>query len=236
MLKGGSFIAIIPARRGSKRLPGKNTMNFGGKPLIAWTIQAAIESKYIDRVVVSTDSNQIANLSKKYGADVPYLRPEILACDESSTIDVVLHMLNYLEKIGEFYDYVVLLQPTSPLRNARDINESIDLLFDRESDAVVSVCKAEHSPLWCGKLLSDMEMSTFLDSSVLNKRSQDLDQYYRLNGAIYLCRVNRLKKEKNFVLKSRCIAYEMDQDRSIDIDSHLDFDFAYFCLKKQQNS
>jgi len=234
MLKGKSFIAIIPARSGSKRLPGKNTMKLAGKPLIAWTIQAAIESKYIDRVVVSTDSDQIANLSKKHGADVPYLRPEILARDESPTIDAVLHMLNYLEKRGEFYDYVVLLQPTSPLRNARDINESIDLLFDRESDAVVSVCKAEHSPLWCGKLPLDMDMSNFLDIAVINKRSQDLDQYHRLNGAIYLCSVNRLKKEKVFILKSRCIAYEMDQDKSIDIDSHLDFDFAYFCMKKHK--
>ena len=235
MRKSKSFLAIIPARGGSKRLPGKNIRNLAGRPLIGWTIEAALGSEYIDRVVVSTDSDEIASVSMKYGADVPCIRPDDLASDKSESIDAVLHMVEYLEEKGEFYDYVVLLQPTSPLRNAKNINESIELLQKRACDAVISVCKAEHSPLWCGTIPLDGDMSNFLDSSVLNKRSQDLEQYYRLNGAIFLCNVDRLKRERVFLLESSCIAYKMDQNKSIDIDNQIDFDLAYFWMNRQQD-
>ena len=223
MIGNKRLLAIIPARGGSKRLPRKNILNLSGKPLIAWTIEAALGSKYVDHVVVSTEDNQIAAVSKKYGADVPYMRPDNLATDESASIDAVLHTIEYLEEIGEFYNYIILLQPTSPLRTTQNINESIELLQDRKCDAVISVCEAEHSPLWCNTIPLDDDLSNFLDSSVLNKRSQDLKQYYRLNGAIYLCNTNRLKVEKTFFLKSNCIAYNMKQEKSVDIDSKSDF-------------
>jgi CMP-N-acetylneuraminic acid synthetase len=226
MIGNKRLLAIIPARGGSKRLPRKNILNLSGKPLIAWTIEAALGSKYVDHVVVSTEDNQIAAVSKKYGADVPYMRPDNLATDESASIDAVLHTIEYLEEIGEFYNYIILLQPTSPLRTTQNINESIELLQDRKCDAVISVCEAEHSPLWCNTIPSDDDLSNFLDSSVLNKRSQDLKQYYRLNGAIYLCNTNRLKDEKTFFLKSNCIAYNMKQEKSVDIDSKSDFIYA----------
>ena len=233
MINNKKILAIIPARGGSKRLKRKNTLDLSGRPLIAWTIEAALKSKYIDRVVVSTDDSQIANVSKKYGADVPCMRPDNLATDKSASIDTVLHMIEYLEKNGEFYSFIVLLKPTSPLRTTKNINESIELLQDRKCDAVISVCKAEHSPLWCNIIPLDSDLSNFLDSSVLNKRSQDLAQYYRLNGAIFLCNIDRLKRENTFFLKSDSVAYKMDQSRSVDIDNQVDLDLAHFWMGKK---
>ena len=223
MISGKRLLAIIPARGGSKRLPRKNILDLAGKPLIAWTIEAALESKYIDRIVVSTDSKEISSISRKYGADVPFMRPDELATDETTSIDVVLHQLDQLEECNDSYSYVILLQPTSPLRTAENIDESVELLKSRNSDAVISVCKVEHSPLWCNTIPADGSLLNFLDDSILNKRSQDLNQYYRLNGAIYLCNIKLLKKEKNFFLKSNSIAYKMNEEQSIDIDSKNDF-------------
>jgi CMP-N,N'-diacetyllegionaminic acid synthase len=232
--KNKTFLAIIPARSGSKRLPGKNTLDLNGKPLIVWTIEAALKSKYIDKVFVSTDDQGIADISEKYGANVPFLRPDILATDESNTISTVLYLLNELDECNEKYSHIILLQPTSPLRTTKDIDNSIELLQDSDSDAVVSVCEAEHSPLWCNKIPKDGDLSNFLDESVLNKRSQDLDTYYRLNGSIYLCNIKRLLKEKTFLLKSDCIAYKMKQERSIDIDNKLDLLQAEAQMKYSQ--
>mgnify|MGYP003972197867 CR=1 FL=1 len=223
MISGKRLLAIIPARSGSKRLPRKNILDLAGKPLIAWTIEAALESKYIDRIVVSTDSKEISSISRKYGADVPFMRPDELATDETTSIDVVLHQLDQLEECNDSYSYVILLQPTSPLRTAENIDESVEWLKSRNSDAVISVCKVEHSPLWCNTIPADGSLLNFLDDSILNKRSQDLNQYYRLNGAIYLCNIKLLKKEKNFFLKSNSIAYKMNEEQSIDIDSKNDF-------------
>ena len=223
MISGKRLLAIIPARSGSKRLPRKNILDLAGKPLIAWTIEAALESKYIDRIVVSTDSKEISSISRKYGADVPFMRPDELATDETTSIDVVLHQLDQLEECNDSYSYVILVQPSSPLRTAENIDESVELLKSRNSDAVISVCKVEHSPLWCNTIPADGSLLNFLDDSILNKRSQDLNQYYRLNGAIYLCNIKLLKKEKNFFLKSNSIAYKMNEEQSIDIDSKNDF-------------
>jgi len=229
MIGGKKLLAVIPARGGSKRLPRKNILDLAGKPLIAWTIEAALGSKYIDRVIVSTDDKEIATISKKYGADVPFMRPSELATDEAKSVDVVLHLLEKLKKIREKYDYIILLQPTSPLRTTQNIDDSVELLQARKSDAVISVCKVEHSPLWCNLIPGD-DLSNFLDHSILNKRSQDLEQYYRLNGAIYLCNAEKLKEEKAFFLKNRCSAYKMNRESSVDIDSRMDFLYASVCI------
>ncbi len=230
MINGKRILAIIPARGGSKRLPQKNILELSGKPLIAWTIEAALASKYIDRVVVSTDSDKIAHISKIYGADVPFLRPNSLATDKSASIDVVLQLLDKLELIDDYYDYIILLQPTSPLRTTMNIDESIMMLMDRKCDAIISVCEAEHSPLWSNIIPENGNLSNFLDESILNKRSQDLDKYHRLNGAIYFCDSIRIKKEKTFFFNSNCIAYRMTQEQSIDIDTQLDFLKAEFFM------
>ena len=235
MVGSKRLLAVIPARGGSKRLPRKNVLDLAGKPLIAWTIQEALNCKYIDQVIVSTDDKEISDISKEYGADVPFFRPSELATDEAKTVDVVLHLLDELEKVGERYDYIILLQPTSPLRTAQNIDESVELLQMKISDAVISVCESEHPPLWCNVLPDDMSMDNFLDESVKNKRSQDLSKQYRINGAIYISSVKKLKKENSFFLSNNCIAYIMKQNVSIDIDTIDDFDFALLRISNSTN-
>ena len=235
MVGSKRLLAVIPARGGSKRLPRKNVLDLAGKPLIAWTIQEALNCKYIDQVIVSTDDKEISDISKEYGADVPFFRPSELATDEAKTVDVVLHLLDELEKVGERYDYIILLQPTSPLRTAQNIDESVELLQMKNSDAVISVCESEHPPLWCNVLPDDMSMDNFLDESVKNKRSQDLSKQYRINGAIYISSVEKLKKENSFFLSNNCIAYIMKQNVSIDIDTIDDFDFALLRISNSTN-
>jgi CMP-N,N'-diacetyllegionaminic acid synthase len=235
MFNNKKILAIIPARGGTKRLPGKNILNLAGKPLIAWSIEAALGSKYIDRVIVSTDDTVIAKISREYGAEVPFIRPNELATDESSSVSVVLHAINMLKEKGEEYEYIMLLQPTSPLRTTENIDESLELLRSSNSDASVSVCEAEHSPLWSNTLPQDSDFSNFLDYSIVNKRSQDLNQYYRLNGAIYLCLTKRLSEEKTLFIKDKIIAYKMSQEQSIDIDNKVDFCFASYLISNQSN-
>lgn len=216
-----TFLAIIPARGGSKRLPRKNILDLCGKPLISWSIEAALKSKYISKVVVSSDDNEILTISKKYGAET-INRPEYLANDTATTFDALEHTINSLEK----YDYIVLLQPTSPLRNKKHIDEAIELLNEKDANAVISVCETEHSPLWCNILDEDLNMSNFLPKEVLNKRSQDLPKYYRINGAIYICKTEELLKNKGFFIKENIYAYKMDKKDSVDIDDEMDFIIA----------
>ena len=221
MYKNKTFLAIIPARGGSKRLSRKNVLDLYGKPLIAWSIEAGLKSKYIDKEVVTSDDNEILEISKKYGAEI-IKRPDELASDTATTFDAIKHTIDNLEK----YDYIILLQPTSPLRNEKHIDEAIELLKTKNADAVVSVCEMDHNPLWSNTLPKDGNMSGFLRDEVLNKRSQDLEKYYRLNGAIYICKTNKLLKAKSFILKENLFAYVMDRKSSIDIDEEIDFKIA----------
>ena len=216
-----TFLAIIPARGGSKRLPRKNLLDLCGKPLIAWSIEAALKSKYISKVIVSSDDEEILNIAKEYKADF-IKRPDELASDTATTFDALKHTL---ENVGK-YDYVVLLQPTSPLRSEKHIDEAIELLEEKSADAIISVCETEHSPLWCNTLPQDSSMSTFLRDEVLNKRSQDLPKYYRLNGAIYICKTEKLLENKGFFIKENIYAYKMDKKNSVDIDEEIDFIIA----------
>jgi len=216
--KNKTFLAIIPARGGSKRVPRKNILDLCGKPLITWSIEAGIKSRYIDKVVVSSDDEEILNISKLYGAQT-IKRPDELSTDIATTFDAIKHTIDNFEK----YDYVVLLQPTSPLRDEKHIDEAIELLLTKNADAVVSVCEMEHSPLWSNTLPQDINMSRFLRDEALNKRSQDLEPYYRINGAIYICKTDKLLDEKSFFLKNNIFAYKMDRKSSIDIDEEIDF-------------
>ena len=218
MYKDKTFLAIIPARGGSKRLPRKNVLDLAGKPLIAWSIDAGLKSKYIDKIIVSSDSQEILDISDKFGA-VTIRRPQNLASDTATTYDAIKHTVDNVEK----YDYIVLLQPTSPLRDSKHIDEAIELLESKNADAVVSVCEMDHSPFWSNTLAEDGNMDGFLRDEVLNKRSQDLEKYYRLNGAIYICKTDKLLEEKAFFLKNNIFAYKMDRTSSIDIDEEIDF-------------
>ena len=221
MYKGNTFLAIIPARGGSKRLPRKNVLDLAGKPLIAWSIEAGLNSNYIDKVLVSSDDDEILEVSKKHGAQT-IKRPGELASDTATTFDVLKHTIENIEK----YDYIVLLQATSPLRNEKHIDESIKLLELKKADAVISVCEMDHSPLWANTLPQDNSLVRFLKDEVLNQRSQDLDKYFRLNGAIYICRTEKLLEAKSFFLKENIFAYCMDKESSIDIDEKIDFQLA----------
>ena len=225
-----SFLVIIPARGGSKRLPRKNVLDLCGKPLIAWSIEAGLNSKYIDKVVVSSDDDEFLEISKKFGAET-IKRPEKLASDTATTFDTIKHTIDNLEK----YDYIVLLQPTSPLRNEKHINEAIELLENKNADAVVSVCEMDHSPLWSNTLPEDGKMNNFLRDEILNKRSQDLDKYYRLNGAIYICKTDKLLENRGFFLKDNIFAYMMDRKSSIDIDEEIDFKMANMLAEMVEN-
>lgn len=218
---------------GSKRLPKKNILDLNGKPLIAWTIESALKSTYDLDVVVSTDCEQIADISKRWGANIPRLRPAHLSEDTSSSIDVALDMLNFLKEENSVYKYIIFLQPTSPLRNDAHIDQAITLAIKGNLDSVTSVTECEHSPKWANTLPNDNSMNSFLNEELLNKRSQDLETYYRLNGAIYISNVERLIKEKKFIFTSNSKAYIMDNEHSVDIDNKLDFIIAENLIKNE---
>ena len=229
--KGKTFLAIIPARGGSKRLPRKNVRNLGGKPLIAWTIEAALGCPFLDEGIVTTDDDGIAKIAKCYGAYVPFLRPHELATDTATSFDVIKHTINfYKTELGKKFDYVVLLQPTSPLRCARNINEAIELLDKKNADAIISVCEVDHSPLWMNTLPTDHSLMGFIRDEVKNVRSQDLPKNYRLNGAIYICQADRLLKENTFFIADNAFAYLMAKEESVDIDDISDFNLANYLL------
>jgi len=225
MYKNKTFLAIIPARGGSKRLPRKNILDLNGKPLIAYSIEAGLDSSYIDKVVVTSDDDEILTISKKYGADT-IKRPDELANDTATIFDGIKHTVDSCEN----YDYIVLLQATSPLRGEKHINEAIELLELKNADAVVSVCEVDHSPLWSNILSEEGSLEGFISEDVKNMRSQDLPKYYRLNGAIYICNTERLLEEKTFFVKTNIFAYKMNREISIDIDEKIDFKWAEFLL------
>lgn len=229
MYKGKSFLGIIPARGGSKGLPHKNIRKLGGKPLIAWTIEQALRSKYIDRVIVSTDNPAIAKISKKYGADVPFMRPAELATDKAKSIDAVFHALFSL---SEKYDYVVLLQPTSPLRIADDIDACIKLCTGRRINSCVSVTESEKNPYWMYSLNKNGRMRRLIQTEKIIDRRQDLPKVYLSNGAIYVAQVDWLLNNKTFVT-DETYAYIMPSERSVDIDNDMDFKFTEFLLLRQ---
>ncbi|MDP2143568.1 MAG: acylneuraminate cytidylyltransferase family protein [Gallionella sp.] len=228
-----TFLAIIPARGGSKRLPRKNVLDLGGKPLIAWSIEAACDCPYLDEVMVTTDDAEIANVARLHGANVPFLRPEALASDTAASFDAIKHAIDfYQHEMGREFDFVVLLQPTSPLRGARDISAAIELLEQKNADAIISVCEVDHSPLWMNTLPDDLSMDKFIRDEVKNVRSQDLPKNYRLNGAIYICRTSRLLAEESFFISGNIFAYIMNRNESVDIDDISDFRLAQSLLSK----
>lgn len=220
------FLAIIPARGGSKRLPNKNLLNLAGKPLIAWTIESAKNSKYIKDIILSSDSEDILEIGRRYGV-TSLKRPDFLATDTAKTDDVILHHLKELE---EKPDYIVLLQPTSPLRTSKHIDEAIEYLYNKNADAVISVCEIDHPVEWCNTLPDDKSLKNFISKDVLGKRSQDLPKRYRVNGAIYIVNTDKFLEEKTFFIKDNIYAYLMDKYSSVDIDDEFDFRFAEFLM------
>jgi CMP-N,N'-diacetyllegionaminic acid synthase len=225
-------LGLIPARGGSKGLPGKNLRLVAGKPLIGWTIEAALAASSLAAVVVSTDDDDIARVAVECGAEVPFMRPTELAADATPMIETVLHALDALAAQGREFERVMVLQPTSPLRGPAHIDEAVELMRVSGSEAVVSVTETDHSPLWSNTLPPDGRLGAFLRPEVAGKRRQDLPAYFRLNGAIYLICVDTLRRARAFI-GDFAVAYVMPREASIDVDSALDLNLAGLLLGRE---
>ena len=214
-------IAIIPARSGSKGLKDKNIIELNGKPLMAYTIEAALKSKCFDTVMVSTDSRKYAKIAEEYGAEVPFLRSKENSSDGSSPWDVMEEVLNEYKKLGKEFDTFCLLQPTSPLRDEKDIKKAYKELEDKKANAVVSMCELECAIHLVNKLPKSLSMKDFINDRQYNKRRQEIEPYYRFNGALYISKVKSFLKHKN-IYNDKCYAYIMDRSRSYDVDDRSD--------------
>ena len=220
-----SLVALIPARGGSKGIPRKNIRELYGKPLIAWSIEVAQKSKYIDRLVVSTEDEEIAEIARSYGAEVPFLRPAELSRDETPGMDPVLHALEQLPG----YDWVLLLQPTSPLRSSKDIDGIIRLCYS-EMKPAVSVCEPSKHPQWMYQILKNGCLDSVIKKPLINRR-QELSEVFALNGSLYLAQTEWFNRRKTFI-NEETLGYIMPNGRSVDIDSPLDWKWAEFLLKE----
>lgn len=226
-------LGLITARGGSKGVPRKNVKLLIGKPLIAWTIETALQSCGLSRVMVSTDDEEIAQVARAWGAEVPFIRPPALARDDSSHISVVTHAVAWLEEHQySAPDYIMLLQPTSPLRTVEDIETALRIMRERTAVAVVSVCAMDRHPYLCKRLLVDGTLTDFVSipSDLTYLRHQDLPPAYALNGAIYLNHRESLLRDKTFVPPGT-VAYLMPAERSLDIDSPWDLYLAELILR-----
>lgn len=233
MIEGKSFLAILPARGGSKGIPGKNIKLLGNKPLIAWTIEAAKNSRYIDRIVISTDSNEIADVSRQFGADVPFMRPVELASDSAKTSDAIIHAIKWLSENDKAnYDYFVLLQPTSPLRNEIHIDKSIETIInDKNAGSLVSVREVKENPHLMKVISEDGYLDNLITTDKSDNRRQDLPGVYILNGAIYISKTDEYLVNPSFY-SGNCLPFVMNYESSIDIDDITDFHLAEYLLNK----
>lgn len=227
------FISIIPARGGSKRLKRKNIIKLAGKPLIAYTIIESLKSEHIDRVIVSTEDSEIANISKNYGAEI-IKRPDNLSRDDTPTIDVVFHVIEQIKADIDESLVIVLLQPTSPLRVVEDINKSIDLYLNNKCESLVSIYKVSHPINWFFRIDGDYIKPLF-NKNILEKIVQDYNSFYQLNGAIYIIELKTLQKYKSFICEYT-IPYIMPFERSVDIDNELDLKLAEFFIKQYEKN
>jgi CMP-N,N'-diacetyllegionaminic acid synthase len=231
MIAGNKVLAVIPARGGSKGVPRKNLRSAGGKPLIAWTIEEARKSAYIDRLVLSSDDKAIMAVARDWGCEIPFTRPAEIAMDETPGIDPVLHALQMLPG----FDIVVLLQPTSPLRISADIDGCIELCAAPDADACVSVSEAAQSPYWMYALDEKGAMMPCLPVREVYARRQDLPKAYVLNGAVYAARTSWLASSRTF-LSERTKAFVMPQARSLDIDTEKDLQMLNIHLDEVRNA
>ena len=233
-MKAEENIAVITARAGSKGLPDKNIRLLGGIPLLAHSIIAARQSGCFGRIFVSTDSPKYADIAGEFGADASFLRSVENSSDTAGSWDVIREVIEEFERRGEHYERIMLLQPTSPLRTAFDIQESFRIMDEKQADSVVGVCETDHSPLWCNTLPDDLSMENFRNDQYADLPRQFLPKYYRVNGAIYLVTHRELYADK--MLRKNTYAYVMPRTRSIDIDTELDFMIAELMLEKAGQS
>lgn len=226
MIENKSVLAVIPARGGSKGVPRKNIRQIAGKPLIAWTIEEAKKSSYIDRIILSSDDREIADIGVDWGCEVPFLRPSALAQDETPGIEPIIHIL---ENLQDKYDYIVVLQPTSPLRRVEDIDGCFDHMMKYDAPLCVTVCEVDKSPYWMYEMDGSCHLIPVIKDSALMLRRQDMPMIYALNGAIYVGKSSWVQQFRTFITPET-IAYVMPKERSLDIDTELDVKICDFLL------
>lgn len=228
MFNNQKILALIPARGGSKGIKDKNIIFLAGKPLIAYSIEAAKYSKYIDDIIVTTDSEKIAEISKQYGASVPFMRPAELAADTSKTIDAVLHAIQTLKTMGKEYDVLILLQPTQPLRTNKDIDEAIEIYYQNKEEGLVSVSPVDDSPLLIRSISNDGKLLNLLSQNSTCRR-QDMPEYYKVNGCIYINKIDEIDKNTSF--NDNKVPFIMRKEHSVDIDELSDLWMAEYYLQ-----
>lgn len=230
MIQGKTVLAIIPARGGSKGIPRKNVRLLAGKPLIAWTIEEAKKSKYIDRLILSSEDDEIIKVAEEWGCEAPFVRPPELARDDTPGIEPVLHALNTLK---EKYDYVVLLQPTSPLRSVDDIDGCIETCLMSHSPSCVTVTEIDQHPHWMYTVDAGGYLSPVIEKLNITHCRQALPQVYILNGAVYVSDTAPLTKNRTFLTKETK-AYIMPRERSLDIDNEIDLKLFEITIQKKK--
>jgi len=228
MINGKTVLAIIPARGGSKGIPRKNIKFLAGKPLIAWTIEEAKKSKYIDRLILSSEDNEIIKVAKDWACEVPFIRPKEFATDSSPSIDFALHAIN---NIDQDYDYLCLLQPTSPLRNVGHIDGCIEFCINNNASSCVAVSEVNKHPYYMYSIKESKLISFINEYNSI--RRQDLNKLYAVNGSIYINRVKDIITSKSFIEKDT-LGYIMPKEYSIDIDEEMDFDYAEIILANRR--
>ena len=224
MINGKRVLGLIPARGGSKGLPGKNIRSLKGKPLIAWTFEESKKSQYLDTLIVSTDSAEIAEVSRNYQIDVPFIRPADLATDDATSMDVIMHAVEFLEGQGQHYAYLVFLEPTSPLRIVGDIDDSLEKLEGHPSaKSIVGVCQLEADhPEFAVKLTDQDLIKPYLGGDIImSKRRQELETAYFLEGTIYISDIAYLKETKTFY-HQKTMVHPVERHRSYEVDEESD--------------
>ncbi|MEK7813015.1 MAG: acylneuraminate cytidylyltransferase family protein [Candidatus Desantisbacteria bacterium] len=231
------FLGLIPARSGSKGITKKCIAPLLDKPLIAYTIEEAKKSRYLQRIIVSTDDMDIASVSRKYGAETPFMRPEELALDDTPTLPVIQHALSTLMSQGYVPDYIVLLQPTSPLRDVSHIDAAIKKMIQTQSDMIVSLCKATQHPFWMRRMDGD-KVLPFIETKNTYHRRQDLPELYRLNGAITVTKREVIETSSLSINEKKRLdirGYVMEENVSVDVDTPIDLFIAQKLLEARDS-
>lgn len=230
------MLAIIPARGGSTGVLGKNINQLCGKPLIVYTIEAAVTARSVERIILSTDDPEIAKIADKYDIDIPFMRPSHLAEDDSLAIDNYIYTMNRLntENSTQHEEFVVL-HPTSPFRTAVDIDNANKLFHEKKADSVISVCESLHPPMWAKKIDPSGMLKEYFQIKIGNKNRQEIEKAYMPNGAIYILKLSLLKSLYSYY-SDNTYAFIMPPERSVDIDTPLDFEFAEFLMRKHGKS
>ena len=232
MYKNKKILAVIPARGGSKGVPRKNIIEVGGHPLIKYTIDCGKNSKYLDRVVISTEDLLIKKVAEENGGDVPFLRPKELAEDTSKTIDCIVHAVDTLKSMGEEYDYVMILQNTVPLRKSWHVDEAIEMIVDSNERSLVSISEVDEHPILMRTLNEDKMVKNLLQMNSTMRR-QDFPKFYKVDGAIAIQKIDE-KFNLETSINDGKLGYVIERKYSTDIDNYLDIKIIEYYLEKEK--